>query len=142
MSSRDGTVCSETNCAIIQECTEGPPAGPAGRGSFRSWAPVADMWMMAPSPSPRQLPSPCPAIRRPNMVAAPGPWPPLMSEAVNEVDADGSKWGGVLVVVNIIQWHVFNKWCINELSSFEFPLTFVLLLRSVLKTILFDFFSR
>lgn len=78
------------------------------------------------------------------MVAAPGPWPPLMSEAVNEVDADGSKWGGVLVVVNIIfQWHVFNKWCINELSSFEFPLTFfVLLLRSVLKTILFDFFSR
>lgn len=52
------------------------------------------------------------------------PWPLHMSEAVNEVDADGSKRGGVLVVVNIFWWGVLKKWCINELSSFEFPVTF------------------
>lgn len=32
------------------------------------------------------------------------PWPAHTSEAVNEVDTDGSKWGGVLVVANIIFW--------------------------------------
>lgn len=118
MSSREGPVCSETDYAVTQGCTEGPPSppgvGPAGQGSFRTWAPVwltCGQWLPAPLPGgclARALPSADPAwwpalvLGNRKLVGAGAgvTWPPHRSEAVSEGDTDGSKWGGVLVVVN------------------------------------------